>query len=117
MPIDSWLPIGFVLHDGVRAQRAMHEGSDWQIYETQGDGRVLVARESLTKRWLEAGLLEQNALRSFQLGSETLYAFSSGFRHVLAPVLECRPPENKSEALAFAEALKATRAVDPKSPL
>jgi hypothetical protein len=111
------LPIGFVLHDGVQAQRAMHEGSNWQIYETQGDGRGLVARESLAKRWLEAELLEQSALRSFQLGSETLYAFSSGSRHVLAPVLECRPPENKSEALAFAEALKATRAVDPESPL
>ena len=67
MPIDSWLPIGFVLHDGVRAQRAMHEGSDWQIYETQGDGRVLVARESLAKRWFEAGLLEQSALRSLAL--------------------------------------------------
>jgi cell division protease FtsH len=78
---------------------------------------VLGARESLAQRWLAAGLLEQGVLRSFQFGSETLYAFSSDSRHVLTPVLECKSPANRSEALAFAEAFRATRAVDPESSL
>jgi cell division protease FtsH len=117
MLIDAWLPIGFVLPDGVRIQMAIYEGANWQIYETQGDERLVVSRESLAQRWFAAGLLEQGVLRSFQFGSETLYAFSSGSRHVLTPVLECKSPANKSEALAFAEAFRATRAVDPESPL
>jgi cell division protease FtsH len=117
MLIDAWLPIGFVLPDGVRIQMAIYEGANWQIYETQGDGRVLVSRESLPQHWLKSELLEQGALRSFQFGSETLYAFSSGSRHVLTPILECKSPANKSEALIFAEALRATRAVDPEAPL
>lgn len=115
--LDAWLPVGFALPDGDCARLALYEGSDWQIYGSQGEGRVLVAKETLAKRWLGTGLLDAGALMPFQFGNESLYALSCGAGHVLAPVAEAKSPDNKSEALAFVEALRATRAIDGETPL
>jgi hypothetical protein len=43
--VDAWLPIGHVLPDGARLRIALHGGRDWQIVETQGGGRALLATE------------------------------------------------------------------------
>jgi hypothetical protein len=42
-------------------------------------------------------------------------SFSDG--NLVAPVNDCRRPDTKTEALAFATALKATRAIDTESRL
>ena len=49
MAIDSWLPIGFKLPDGAKTRVALFEGANWQILETQGAGRALVAHDDLVK--------------------------------------------------------------------
>ena len=115
MALDAWLPVGFSTPDGERARLALHEGTDWQIYEAQGGGRILVTKQLLAARWIESGLLDASQIRSFEFGGEKYCEFSSGIDHVLAPVVESNSPESKNEALSFAESLKATRDIDATS--
>lgn len=117
MSIESWLPIDFELPDGARCGRALHGEANWQIVETRGGGSALVAKPSLVSKWVGSGLIEDGAFREFNFGPETYREVSCGPSQLLAPLTNCRSPGDKSEALAFATALKATRDIDPESPL
>ena len=117
MPLDSWLPVGFTTPDGERAKRALFEGADWQLYEAQGSDRILVFKESLANRWFNIGLLDSSQVHLFNFNGLSLGSFSSGIDHELAPIENGKSPSNKSEALSFAEALRATRERDPDSAL
>ena len=117
MSVESWLPIGFELPDGARCGKALHGDTNWQIVETRGGGSALVAKSDLAAKWLGAGLVDDGELREFSFGSETYREVSCGASQILAPLADCRSPEDKNEALAFATALKATRGIDPESPL
>jgi AAA+ superfamily predicted ATPase len=117
MALDAWLPVGYKLPDGAKARVAEFEGTNWQILETQGDGRALVAHDELAHRWIDAGLMEPGLFSSFDFGDQRLWAISCGSSQVLCPVTEGRSPDTKAEALSFALALKATRDIDPESPL
>ena len=57
MALDAWLPIGFKLPDGARTRIALFGASNWQIMETDGDGRALVAHEDLATRWVDSRLI------------------------------------------------------------
>jgi cell division protease FtsH len=115
--VDPWLPVGYVLPDGAAVARVIREGADWQIFETRGDGHALVATEALARRWLAAGVVEAGALAPFAFGGATLAALSCGAGHALGSVDGIPSPRNKNEALAFADALRATRAIDRDSAL
>lgn len=117
MAIDAWLPIGFAIPTGETIRLAHSEDLDWQIYEADGGARVLVAQPSLAERWLSIDLIEQGQLQQLALGDQEYFALTSGPGYALAPVSECSPPSSKSEALAFAEALRATRSIDKTSAL
>ena len=117
MAIDPWFPVGFRLPDGAEARAALSEGEGWQILGTRGDGRALVAQQGLAQRWITSGLLKEGELETFQLGKRTFYSMSCGPSQVLCPVSEAILPGSKSEALSFALALKASRAIDEESPL
>jgi hypothetical protein len=71
----------------------------------------------LVAKWVDTGLIEDGALREFSFGSEIYREVSCGASQLLAPLTDCRSPEDKNEALAFAMAMKATRDIDPESPL
>jgi len=117
MALESWLPVGFNLPDGAKVRIALFEGTDWQIYETMGGGRALVAQDSLSQRWLDAGLVNDGTLDRFQFGDRQLGAICSAPSQTLCPISQGKSPDNKSEALAFALALKATRDIDSESAL
>lgn len=117
MNFDAWLPVGHTLPDGARTRRALFGESTWQIFETRGEGRALVVRDELASHWMTSGLIEEGAMTRFEFGSERLYSMSSGPSQTLCPVSDGKSPSTKSEALAFALALRATRAIDDKSPL
>lgn len=117
MALDAWLPIGFKLPDGAKVRAAMFEGMDWQIYETMGGGRALVAQDSLAQHWRDARLIDGGTFSTFQFGDLRLRSISCGPSQTLCPVSEAKSPDNKAEALAFALALKATRDIDADSAL
>lgn len=114
MAVEAWLPIGHALPDGSLARMVLHEGAGWQIIETQS-GRALLVVDELMSRWGNAGLLDAGQRLDF--AGKTYWALSSNATHTLAPVVDCKSPKSKSEALAFAVSLKATRAIDPSTPL
>ena len=117
MVLDAWLPVGMALPDGARVRSVRHEGVDWQIFETQGNGRGLVVKESLATRWLEGGLVEAGVFSSFSFGAASYLEYSCGAGYALAPIDALRSPDSKSEALAFADSLRATRQCDSTSAL
>lgn len=117
MAIDAWLSVGTKLPDGARVRMAEFAGPDWQLYGTQGGGRALVVEDILAQRWQKAGLTASETLSEFRLGDRLLHSISSGPSQVLLPVSEAQSPDNKVEALAFAQALKATRCIDQESAL
>lgn len=117
MSVESWLPIDFELPDGARCCRALHGEANWQIVETRGGGSALVAKTDLVAKWVDSGLIEDGAFRKFTFGSENFHEVSCGASQILAPLADCRSPEDKNEALAFAMAMKATREIDPETSL
>lgn len=117
MALEAWLPIGFELPDGAKVRVVLFEGTDWQIQETAGGGRALVVQEFLAQHWIESGLIDEGTLEAFHFGIRQLRAISSAPSQALCPVSEGNSPDNKSEALAFALALKATRDIDAESAL
>lgn len=117
MSVESWLPIGFELPDRAICAKALHGDLNWQIVETRGGGNALIVKAELAGRWIEANLVEEGELRPFSFGSDTFHEVSCGATQFLAPLVDCRSPEDKNEALAFATALRVTRTIDPQSPL
>jgi cell division protease FtsH len=117
MTLDAWLPVGFKLPDGAKTRVALFEGVDWQLLETQGDGRALVVHDTLAQHWADAGLVDDGTFYAFQFGDQHLRSISCGPSQILCPVSEANSPDNKAEALAFAQALRATRNLDAGSAL
>jgi hypothetical protein len=115
--IESWLPSGFKLPDAAQCGRPLHGTANWQIVETRGGGRALLVKEDLVAKWVQSGLLDRADLHECTFGSEKIQEISCGASQILGPLAECKSPQNKSEALAFATALKATRDIDAGSPL
>lgn len=117
MSIESWLPIGFNLPDCARCGKALQGDANWQIVETGGGGSALIVKSDLAAKWLAAGLVDDGELSEFSFGSETYREVSCGASQILAPLADCRSPQDKNEALAFATALRVTRKIDSQSPL
>ena len=117
MALEAWLPVGFQLPDGAKVRIVLFDGAGWQICETMGGGRALIAKDTLAQHWVEDELIEEGTLDVFQFGNLQLRAISSAPSQTLCPVSEGKSPDNKSEALAFALALKATRDIDAESAL
>ena len=115
--IDAWLPIGYRFPIGSTTKTVLHEGINWQITSTEDGGRALVAREVLARRWIESGLIEEERLQRFAFGQEPLLTVTVPSGHLISPVNHCRSPNDKTDALAFATAFKATRAIDRETPL
>jgi cell division protease FtsH len=117
MTPDAWLPRGFALTATSFAGRLVVASDDWQIIEVSAGGRALLARTGLADRWLAAGIATDAELITVDFGNVTCRAIVSGPDHVLAPLDYCRSPLNVNEALAFAAALRKTRAIDRIIPL
>lgn len=117
MAMDNWLPIGWAMPDGARVKQALFEGPGWQIIETLGEGRALLVEAALAGHWVVSGLLASGTLTMLSFGSQQLYILSSPPHQVLSPVSDGQAPRSKSEALAFAVAMRATRLHDAHSPL
>lgn len=117
MVLESWLPIGYQLSGKAVCGQATYEGTDWQIISLKGGGNALLALPALADKWLQSGLVEQGEIERLGFGEQQYSFIVSSSSHVLCPLSECASPNSKSEAQAFALALKTTREVDAESPL
>jgi hypothetical protein len=115
--LEAWLPLGLALPAAGPCGRPLHGDANWQIVACRGGGAALIAKEELAARWIAAGLVEAVALAELSFGAERYRTLACGLGRVLAPLVACPSPGTKDQALAFARALRATRAADPTSPL
>ena len=117
MTIDAWLPVGFVCPGAQVIARALYAGQSWQLYQCTSEERVMVARVDLAKRWVESALITDHQAEFFKVGGEAFCALPGGASHALTPVAGVSAPSTASEAVAFADAFRSTRAIDPTTPL
>lgn len=117
MIVDAWLPNGHMLPDGAKSRLALFEGIGWQIIETHGGGKTLLAHDDLTQRWINSGLLEHDSLADFDFGNQRIWSISCCSSQALEPISSSKSPNTKSEALAFVRAFKATRDIESELSL
>lgn len=117
MSTQRWFPLKHALPDGTTCGALLSSGGEWQIFRVDRRNKVLVARAGLGDRWIASGLLCEAALLRFRFGEEDYIAISSGADQQLAPVAAFTPPENKTDALAFALSFRETRRVASDAPL
>jgi len=117
MPLEAWFPIGFIFPSEKCSRLPLYEGVDWQIYAVEGTEHILVAKDSLVQQWFSSKLISEGLFESFQFGDETYWSYSSSADYFLSPLSQCPSPDDKTQALAFADALRATRAIDIESSL
>lgn len=110
MENSSWLPKEFCLNkEGLAIHSLLFAGKDWQIYGTDGSENVVVARQELVKKWIDADFLDASLFTFIKFGSGSFSFFSSRKGYVLEPVEDGNAPGNKDDALAFAYALRNSR--------
>ena len=117
MAVENWLPIGFKLPDDALCRRTIFGDELWQIVKTDGGGAALIADAEIIQRWTALKLIDQGAFHPFSFGPDEFFEFSCGPGEALVPVNQADSPNTHREAMAFATALKATRDLDPESPL
>lgn len=115
MDLDSWLPIGYVLPDGAVTQLLARFGGDWQLFTTSGNGQALICKKELHQKWIANDLIEQGTFEKFRFGNDAFFSLSSGPSQIICPINGSRAPGTKTDALAFAIAMKASRELDQES--
>ena len=117
MPTKRWLPMKYVLSDGISLGRLEDNGPDWQIFRASSGDRVLVASPSLAERWVESGILPASLLKDVEFGDDKFKYLVSGQERRLESVKRNVAPDTKPDALAFAHSMRETRELDAVSPL
>lgn len=107
--MDPWLPIGLGLPTGVTAGRVLHHGERWQILDAGAGQKTLLVDEALALRWFRYGLLDEGQLSPLPERAQSLLCLLSAPSYALVPVNEAPSPEDLSDALSFASALRASR--------
>lgn len=117
MPSDLWLPKGYTLADGEKLQKLLIGGEEWQIYKTAVPGSALVVKDRLAEKWFVEQIIEREIFKQVEFDQYFLYILTSNYDHVLSPVDALRSPIDKTDALAFAIALRETRKILKDTPL
>jgi cell division protease FtsH len=117
MAKDLWLPKGYEIADGSRIHSLLFSGEDWQIYDTQGATNILIARPELAGKWCNMGLLQESLLGEIIFGPDRFRSLSSQKKYALVPVETGKSPDTKTDAIAFAVALKESRKLSDEPSL
>tara|TARA_B100000965_G_scaffold406790_1_gene448614 strand:- start:3350 stop:4801 length:1452 start_codon:yes stop_codon:yes gene_type:complete len=115
MPIERWLPTGYLVSESIEVQRVLDEDVGWQLYSGHGTSKVLVAEKELADRWVEHGLLEPGSIHWFEFGSNQFAALTSGKDMELHRLSTMRSPQSKSDASALAVSLRESRKIDAEA--
>ena len=114
---DLRFPVGLELPDGQRYKRVVHADVNWQIIETEYQIRYLVFTKTLSERWLDSGLVRRHTLTEFSFGDHLFEIISAGDEQRMDIVSSPKPFVETIDAIAFALALKETRAIARNIPL
>lgn len=107
-----WLPRGFTLPGAMLVGKlaADSETNSFQIYQLAGDtGHALFVDPVLAQQWLNAKLLEEGAFHKLTYGDREYYVVVSERRYILERLDAATKPDDPSQGIAFASALRSTR--------
>ncbi|MDP3113909.1 MAG: ATP-binding protein [Candidatus Cloacimonadaceae bacterium] len=108
---DLWFPRRYKLSSTIELGKMLYCGEEWQIYGSKLQLKYLIIKPNLGDKWIDSHLIDQSLLKPILYGAEKYYILicNSDFR--LEPVENSNSPSDKSDALAFAIALKESRKV------
>jgi len=110
MAKDLWLPKGYELSDGSEISSLLFGNDQWQIFDTSGTNKVLLAKPVLVQRWNDIGLLKESFFSVIEFGSMLFRVLYSHEKYDLLPVQNnTKSLYDKIDALAFAIALRESR--------
>jgi len=115
--IDPWFPKGLEPIKGSKIKTLLFLGDRWQIYKTEDNKNVLIARKLLANIWIDSGLLESTMLNKFNFAGDEFYAIASQDKYILAPTDYKYFEVDKISALSFASSLRETRRIAPSASL
>lgn len=109
-PIESWLPLGYVLENEAKVGKPLHTGKEWQIIELSGGGKAVLVIDDLLKKWMDCGLLSPAQVLKVSFGDASYGAIDGGNGgEYVQPISKIVSFQNKSEIISFAFSLKETR--------
>lgn len=113
----EWLERGALLPDGSRYSAPAARGEAWQILDTSAGGSALLVLPGLPERWAELGLIPPDAFRETGGGPQAYPVYLAGPGRLISAVQAGPYPGSFAQAMAFATALRNTRAKLPDVPL
>lgn len=114
----SFVPEGFTLPDGIIFGEKIDDAPSWQLF-TSEDQRfeLLVVKEELAQKWVDAHLIPQSILMPMELKDGVYYLLINPASHKLCRVTSIRFAGSLRYAYSFYSALQHTRALDPDNSL
>lgn len=106
----QWFQRGFALFDDSKIKKLVSCDDDWQIYTTSFDNYILVVKNSLLRKWLTSGLINEKLFTKIDSNNgEEYYIYSSKPGYLISSVEYGPFPDTKTEAIAFASTLRELR--------
>jgi cell division protease FtsH len=115
MSREAWLPINYQIGADTHLASAISTGEDWQVWTLKEGGAALLASPSLAARWVRAGLLNAGETTEVAFGELKMAVVIVAAGRTISALAQSPSPGSFSEALAFATALRDSRAIDPES--
>lgn len=115
MSREAWLPVGHKIGAETHLASVESAGIDWQIWSVKEGGAALLVLPTLAARWVAVGLLDPSDTAGVVFGELKITAVIVAAGRTISALSKCRSPGSFNEALAFATALRDSRAIDPGS--
>ena len=114
---DPWLPKDYKISQDIAIKNLVFSNDEWQIYKTNTNQNLLVARQPLVDKWINQGLLNNEAFFKCDFGGDKFSCLASPNRFLLSPVDYKYFDVTKVSALSFANSIKETRKIIKDLPL
>ena len=109
MPVNNFLPQGFILPDGSRRGKILACDSSWQIVRTSEGSSALIVLPVLYEKWLVNNLIGEKLFYPVNFNNELYFVLTSKSGYLISSVQYGPYPENLMEARTFAMSLREMR--------
>ncbi|MCH3914121.1 MAG: ATP-binding protein [Acidaminococcaceae bacterium] len=108
MQKNPWLPIGYNIIFGNKIKKLEYFGDDWQIFSGD-ETKFILVNKRLAEKWIATELINREQLINVKYGEEQFYVLIVAGNGYVFPMQDSIGPDSKTDAMAFATALKKTR--------
>jgi len=94
----------------------MHAGAHWQVVAAGDGATALLAHAELADRWFTTGLLDAAQGAWLEFASSRVWILACKAGQTVWPLSQPKSPNSRTNAVAFADAFRQSRAIDSASP-